>query len=115
MQSPSTLHDVRHVVAPHTYGLQFACEIDGHEPVPTHTAETVDTWPEQLCARHVVVPLGYAHEARFDPSQLPAHAEPSELHDACPVVGAPLTGLHVPSFPAIAHDSHCPVHVALQQ
>jgi hypothetical protein len=50
----------------------------------------------------------------LEPSQAPAHAEPSDAHACLPPFGSPVVALQVPTWPTSAHDAHCPVHALSQ-
>jgi len=78
----------------------------GHAPAPLQPAAATAAPPLQLAVRHEVVALGYEHDVRVVPSQVPPHSEPSLAHALREPVGAPVTAVHVPSEPLMPHDSH---------
>jgi len=52
---------------------------------------------------------------REEPSQMPAHADPSLAQAGRPARGSPITAVQRPGLPLTLQDSHCPVQAALQQ
>jgi hypothetical protein len=52
---------------------------------------------------------------RVGAAHVPPQSVPSVVHAARDPVGVPACCEHVPTSPVSAHDSHCPVHAALQQ
>jgi hypothetical protein len=68
MQSASSEHDVRHVVAPHTYGSHGRLIASMQTPEPLQTSATDSTPPVQLAGAHWV-PLGWNAHA-----PMPSHA-----------------------------------------
>ena len=60
----------------------------GQAPAPLQEAASVAVPLAQEALRHEVELPGYAQEARFEPSQLPPQALPSEVQAAWPVAGA---------------------------
>ena len=79
-------------------------------PEPLHVAAGVAWLLVQVAAAHVVLLPGNTQAVRLVPLHAPAHA-PVPPHGVRCVV----TAVHVPRLLAFEHDSHCPVHAALQQ
>jgi hypothetical protein len=52
---------------------------------------------------------------REEPSQVPAHADPSLAQADRPARGSPITAVQRPGLPLTLQASHCPVQAALQQ
>jgi hypothetical protein len=68
-------------------------------PAPSHVEIAEFVHPPA----HVVAEPKNEQSKAFEPSQNPPHVVPELRHVGCPVRGAPLTGVHVPSFPGSAH------------
>jgi hypothetical protein len=117
-QSASAAHDVRHAVAPHTYGVQPPSTFGLHLP-PEHVPALVKTPPVHAFEPHDTEEFGSSHVARVKPSQLETlhvGSVPTFVHCArvpcgCCFAG---TGEQVPTRPLTSHASHWPVHAELQ-
>ena len=81
------------------------------EPLPLQSAAVVAVpVVHEAAAPHDVALVGNTQAARAVPSQRPAQA-PVPPHGARGVV----TATQVPRLAGLMHDSHCPLHSALQQ
>jgi hypothetical protein len=115
-QNESLEHDVRHALGPQAYAPHEELVL-GHTPAPLHFDAVVIVPTEQPAMPHAMVPAGaYVQLVRLvplhvGPQEVPA---PTPLHAARPPVGVPVTAVQVPAVPAPLHDSHWPVHAALQ-
>jgi hypothetical protein len=115
-QSESAEHVVLQAVAPQAYAPHDCVVTAGHEPVPAQLAATVSTPLLQAAARHGVDAPGYPQAMALEPSQVPPHADPSEVQVAREPCGAPdVTVVQAPRLPARSHAWHCPPQALLQQ
>lgn len=83
-------------------------------PAPSHAGAPTRCPPEQVALPHATLDVGKLHVGAV-PSHVPLHADADPAHEPCPDAGAPVTSLHVPALPGIAHDWQTPVHVVAQQ
>ena len=81
------------------------------EPLPLHSAAVVAVPAvHEAAAPHDVALVGNTQAVRLVPSHCPAQT-PVPPHGARGTV----TATQVPRLAALRHDSHCPLHAALQQ
>jgi hypothetical protein len=114
-QSESAAQLPLHAVGPQEYGAHACVCRPGQAPAPSQTPSSVAVPEVHEGARQEVGSAGYAQLDAWIPSQLPPQTVPSEAHATRLPWGAPLAGLHVPTFPATSQASHCPLQARSQQ
>lgn len=112
-QSPSLLHAGTQAPSRHARSPQSCAAGLTQRPAPSQVdAETAPS-PTQVGAAQTAVASGKPHRSPWTPSHVPWQG-PVPAHAARPPRGAPVTGVHVPSWPSTSQASHAPVHAELQ-